>query len=62
LLDLPRVVAWSKADLAEPAADVLFPDAAATHVISSVTGRGLDTLVNDLWTRVQQAGRGDEPG
>jgi GTP-binding protein len=62
LLELPRVVAWSKADLAEPAADVQFPDAAATHVISSVAGRGLDALVDDLWARVQQARRGDEPG
>jgi hypothetical protein len=28
-------------------------------VISSVTGRGLDALVNDLWTRVREASRGD---
>lgn len=61
LLALPRVVAWSKADLAEPPADVRFPDAASTHVISSVTGRGLDALVNDLWGRVEEARRGDEP-
>jgi GTP-binding protein len=61
LLELPRVVAWSKADLGEPPGDVRFPDAAATHVISSVTGRGLDALVNDLWGRVQEARRGDEP-
>jgi len=61
LLELPRVVAWSKADLGQPPADVRFPDAAATHVISSVTGRGLDALVNDLWGRVQEARRGDQP-
>ena len=61
LLELPRVVAWSKADLGEPPEDVGFPDAAATHVISSVTGRGLDALVNDLWGRVQEARRGDRP-
>jgi GTP-binding protein len=61
LLALPRVVAWSKADLAEPPDGVEFSDALATHVISSVTGRGLDALVNDLWTRVRSAG-GDEGG
>jgi GTP-binding protein len=59
LLALPRVVAWSKADLGEPPSTVAFQDAAATHVISSVTGRGLDALVNDLWTRVREARRGD---
>jgi GTP-binding protein len=59
LLELPRVVAWSKADLAEPPPGVSFPDAEATHVISSVSGRGLDALANDLWARVQQAKRGD---
>ena len=61
LLDLPRVVAWSKADLGEPPAGVDFADAAATYVISSVTGRGLDALVNDLWTRVREARRDDAP-
>jgi GTP-binding protein len=61
LLELPRVVAWSKADLGELPGDVRFPDAAATHVISSVTGRGLDALVNDLWGRVREARRGDQP-
>ncbi|CAN5761499.1 GTPase ObgE [soil metagenome] len=60
LLELPRVVAWSKADLAEPPPEAGFPDAEATHVISSVTGRGLDALANDLWARVQQAKRGDQ--
>ncbi|HEU4463834.1 MAG TPA: GTPase ObgE [Gemmatimonadota bacterium] len=55
LLALPRVVAWSKADLGEPPGGVEFPDALATHVISSVTGRGLDGLVNDLWSRVRAA-------
>ncbi|HET9333904.1 MAG TPA: GTPase ObgE [Gemmatimonadota bacterium] len=59
LLALPRVVAWSKADLAEPPDGVEFPDALATHVISSVTGRGLDALVNDLWARVRSS-VGDE--
>jgi GTP-binding protein len=59
LLELPRVVAWSKADLSEPPPGVDFSDAAATHVISSVTGRGLDALVNDLWTRVREASRAD---
>jgi GTPase involved in cell partitioning and DNA repair len=61
LLELPRVVAWSKADLGEPPQGVDFPDAAATHVISSVTGRGLDALVNDLWARVRQASRDGAP-
>jgi GTP-binding protein len=59
LLELPRVVTWTKADLAEPPAGVTFPDVLATHVISSVTGRGLDALVNDLWARVREAGGGD---
>jgi GTP-binding protein len=59
LLALPRVVAWSKADLAEPPEGVEFPDALATHVISSVTGRGLNALVNDLWARVRSSA-GDE--
>ena len=59
LLDLPRVVAWSKADLSEPPAGSDFADAAATHVISSVTGRGLNALVNDLWTRVRETRRDD---
>jgi GTPase involved in cell partitioning and DNA repair len=59
LLELSRVVAWTKADLAEPPAGVTFPDASATHVISSVTGRGLDALVNDLWARVREAGGGE---
>ena len=59
LLELPRVVAWTKADLAEPPTAVTFPDASATHVISSVTGRGLDALVNDLWVRVREAGGGE---
>jgi len=61
LLALPRVVAWSKADLAEPPPDVAFPDALATHVISSVTGRGLDALVNELWTQVRSATRDEGP-
>ncbi|HET7691498.1 MAG TPA: GTPase ObgE [Gemmatimonadota bacterium] len=60
LLELPRVVAWTKADLAEPPADVTFPDASSTHVISSVTGRGLDALVNDLWAHVRDVGGGDQ--
>ena len=60
LLELPRVVAWTKADLAEPPGDVVFLDVSATHVISSVSGRGLDALVNDLWDRVREAGGGDE--
>ncbi|HUF90345.1 MAG TPA: GTPase ObgE [Gemmatimonadota bacterium] len=59
LLELPRVVAWSKADLAEPPAGVEFADADATHVISSVSGRGLDALVAELWTRVREAPRDD---
>jgi GTP-binding protein len=54
LLELPRVVAWSKADLAEPPSGIEFPGADSTHVISSVTGRGLDALVSDLWDRVQR--------
>jgi GTP-binding protein len=61
LLALPRVVAWSKADLAEPPDGVEFPDALTTHVISSVTGRGLDALVNDLWARVRSAGSDEGP-
>ena len=61
LLALPRVVAWSKADLAEPPEGVEFPDALATHVISSVTGRGLDALVNDLWARVRSSVRDEGP-
>ncbi len=60
LLELPRVVAWTKADLAEPPGDVVFLDVSATHVISSVSGRGLVALVNDLWDRVREAGGGDE--
>jgi len=60
LLEVPRVVAWSKADLGEPPAGVEFGDADATHVISSVTGRGLDALIDDLWTRVRKAPRGDD--
>jgi GTP-binding protein len=59
LLELPRIVAWSKADLADPPSGVDFPDANATHVISSVTGRGLDALANDLWARVQESRRDD---
>ena len=55
LLALPRVVAWSKIDLAEPPPGVEFPGALAVHAISSVTGRGLDALVNDLWARVRAA-------
>ena len=59
LLELPRLVAWTKADLAKPPADVAFPDDSATNVISAVSGRGLDALVNDLWERVRSAGGGD---
>jgi GTP-binding protein len=59
LLELPRIVAWSKADLADPPSGVAFPDASATHVISSVTGRGLDALANDLWARVKESRRDD---
>ena len=59
LLELPRIVAWSKADLADPPSEVAFLDASTTHVISSVTGRGLDALANDLWARVQESRRDD---
>lgn len=62
LLELPRVVAWSKADLGEPPTGVEFPDADATHVISSVSGRGLDALVSDLFDRVRRAPREEEAG
>ncbi|MBW3660747.1 MAG: GTPase ObgE [Gemmatimonadetes bacterium] len=55
LLDLPRVVAWSKCDLAEPPGDVAFDDAVATYAISAVTGRGLDPLANGLWGLVRAA-------
>ncbi len=63
LLDRPRVVVWSKADLGEPPADISFDDAEATLAISAVTGRGLDELVEVL---ERLAGRrreiGTEPG
>ncbi|MDX1661344.1 MAG: GTPase ObgE [Gemmatimonadota bacterium] len=55
LLDLPRVVAWSKCDLGEPPEDVRFDDAKGTFAISSVTGRGLDDLVNALWHEIREA-------
>lgn len=55
LLELPRIVAWSKCDTAEPPADVTFDDAAATHAISSVTGRGLKELVESLWRLIAEA-------
>ena len=45
LLDLPRVVAWSKADLGDPPPGVAFEGALAVHAISSVTGAGLEGLV-----------------
>jgi GTP-binding protein len=52
---LPRVVAWTKADLGEPPADVEFPGALALHVISSVTGRGLRDLLETLWGVLDRA-------
>ncbi len=54
LLDLPRVVAWSKADLGEPPAGVAFDDASETHVVSSVTGTGLPALVGTLARTVER--------
>lgn len=54
LLDLPRVVAWSKVDLADPPEDIEFEGALATHAISSVTGSGLDRLVGRLWPVIQR--------
>ncbi len=54
LLELPRMVAWSKCDLAEPPDDVGFEDATETFAISAVTGRGLDELVNALWHAIRE--------
>ncbi|HUP02117.1 MAG TPA: GTPase ObgE [Gemmatimonadota bacterium] len=53
LLGLPRVVAWSKADLGEPPRNVQFDDALVTLAISSVTGAGLDDLIGTLWRAVE---------
>lgn len=50
LLDRPRVVVGSRADLAEESHGVDFP-------ISAVTGEGIDTLVSQLATLVAQARR-----
>ena len=52
---LPRVVAWTKADLGEAPADVEFPGALAVHVISSVSGRGLRELLETLWRVLLEA-------
>jgi GTP-binding protein len=55
LPSLPRVVAWTKADLGEAPADVEFPGALAVHVISSVSGHGLRELLETLWRVLVEA-------
>src|SRR5688572_4102115 len=52
---LPRVVAWTKADLGDAPADVEFPGALAVHVISSVSGHGLRELLETLWRALLEA-------
>ena len=59
LLELPRVVVWSKRDLGDPPADVSFEDADATVAVSAVTGRGLDELVAVLERILHRQPAGD---
>lgn len=54
LLDLPRLVVWSKTDLGPPPDGVAFEDALATVAVSAVAGHGLDRLVGALWRAIQR--------
>ncbi len=55
LAELPRVVAWTKLDLGEPPEGVEFPGALAVHAISSVSGRGVRELLEELWRVLLEA-------
>jgi GTP-binding protein len=55
LLTLPRVVAWTKTDLAEPPPGFEFPGAILVHAVSSVTGRGVRELLETLWRALLEA-------
>lgn len=59
LLALPRVAVWSKVDVGDPPEDVAFEDAVETVAISSVTGEGIDRLVEVLWRTIGEARRRD---
>ncbi|MDX1623233.1 MAG: GTPase ObgE [Gemmatimonadota bacterium] len=53
LLELPRIVAWSKRDIGEPPEGVSFEGAREVVTISSVTGEGLDRLVGTMWEAIE---------
>jgi GTP-binding protein len=55
LLELPRVVAWTKTDLGPPPAGVAFEGALAVHAVSSVTGQGVRELLETLWRALVEA-------
>ena len=55
LVELPRIVTWTKTDTGAPPEDVAFPGALATHAISSVTGEGLKELLETLWRVLLEA-------
>lgn len=61
LLELPRIVVWSKCDLAEPPPGMSFEGAVETLAISSVTGRGLDELVGAMARIVREAREAETP-
>jgi GTP-binding protein len=61
LATIPHYVVVTKSDLVPPdarnrlARDIDAPDAGKAFVVSSVTGEGLDELVQALWKRVDEA-------
>ena len=61
----PHCVLLTKADLLAPdeaAPHLDAPDAWGQYVVSSVARQGLDPLLEELWTRVQERKQEEEPG
>ena len=61
----PHCVLLTKADLLAPNEDAPHldaPDAWGQYVVSSVARQGLDPLLEELWTRVQERKQEEEPG